>query len=62
VFRFITCLSFGSGALLDADLAELDNDGFFTAEFDVEGLQDAQAALPLFCAIYEKKDRADTNG
>ena len=53
VFRLVACLSLPSG-MLTADVAILDGDGSFSAEFDVKDAEGSVAASPLFCAIYEQ--------
>ena len=56
IFRFLACLELSSGELLDAVQVELEDDGFFSAEFDVADKDDQGKARPVFCAIYQQKD------
>lgn len=60
IFRLVACLSSQSG-MLDADLADMDDDGYFSVEFDVTEINDAVAAQPLFCAIYEKAVKTEND-
>jgi|GEM_PF-3732292 len=56
IFTFLACLALPSGELFRAEKAVLDQDGFFTAEFDVNQIQDHRSARPVFCAIYQADD------
>jgi len=52
IFRLVACLSSSSG-MVAADVSDLDDDGFFSVEFDVDGFEDSKNVQPVFCAIYE---------
>lgn len=58
LFTFMACLALPSGELFPAEKAVMEQDGFFTAEFDVSQIQDHQSARPVFCAIYQADGHA----